>query len=257
MFNFGFSQYETTAYLTLLSHHPINGSQLSRHSGIPRARIYDVLRGLKTKGVVVELDKGQFAPLPPDETLKRFRRQFDDELGALEKQFETAAVSTTYDYVWTITGYNDVMAKAREMVVSSRSEIYIRLYPEETRLLDAALREAATRGVQVKFISMGEPPSTFDLQVTHPGADIVAERAGGRSLDIVVDRREILVGLFENGREDQSPINWARNHWFVVATRDSLRHDFFHYFLHKTYDLGEPLSGREAAIYELIKGDDR
>ncbi len=256
MFNFGFSQYETTAYLTLLSHHPINGSQLSRHSGIPRARIYDVLRGLKTKGVVVELGKGQFAPLPPDETLKRFRHLFDTELDALEKQFKSAAVSTKYEYVWTIEGYDDVMDKAREMVTSSRSEIYTRLYPEEAGLLDAALQEAAKRGVQVKFIAMGEPPSRFDLQVTHPRADIVMERAGGRAFDIVVDRREILVGLFEKGREDQSPINWARNHWFVMATRDSLRHDFFHYFLDKTYDLGETLTGREAAIYELIKADD-
>ncbi|MCP4687993.1 MAG: hypothetical protein GY859_08080 [Desulfobacterales bacterium] len=71
-----------------------------------------------------------------------------------------------------------------------------------------------------------------------------------------MDKQEILVGLFEKDREDDSPINWAKNHWFVVAARDSLRHDFFHYFLHKTYDLGETLTGREAAIYELIKADD-
>ncbi|MCP4691070.1 MAG: TrmB family transcriptional regulator [Desulfobacterales bacterium] len=256
MFNFGFSQYETTAYLTLLSHHPINGSRLSRHSGIPRARIYDVLRGLKAKGVVVALDKGRFAPLPPEETLKRFRHLFDTELDALEKRFKSAAVSTEYEYVWTIEGYNDVMAKAREMAVSSRFEIYIRLYPREAKLLDQALQEAAERGVKVKYISMGPPLSTFDLQVAHPGADAVEERAGGRSFDIVVDKQEILVGLFEKDREDDSPINWAKNHWFVVAARDSLRHDFFHYFLHKTYDLGETLTGREAAIYELIKADD-
>lgn len=43
----GLSQYEITAYLSLVGRHPVNGSQLSRFSGIPRARIYDVLRSLK------------------------------------------------------------------------------------------------------------------------------------------------------------------------------------------------------------------
>jgi len=40
---------------------------------------------------------------------------------------------------------------------------------------------------------------------------------------------------------DHSSINRSRNQWFVLAGRDSLRHDFFHYFLYKTYDLKQAL----------------
>ena len=43
LLNLGFSKYEITAYLTLVANHPVNGSQLSRMSAIPRAKIYDVL----------------------------------------------------------------------------------------------------------------------------------------------------------------------------------------------------------------------
>ena len=38
----GFSQYEATCYMALVSEHPLNGSQLSKKSGIARSRIYDV-----------------------------------------------------------------------------------------------------------------------------------------------------------------------------------------------------------------------
>ena len=254
--NFGLSQYETTAYLSLLGRHPVNGSQLSRHSGIPRARIYDVLSSLKSKGMVIELDNGQYVPLPPEEMLDRIRNWFENELSDLESRFKTATTGSSYDYVWTLTGYDEVMAKAQGMIGLAENEIYVRLFPVESQVLDRALHQAIDRGVQVKVISMGPPISDFDLQVVHPKADQVEVRARGRAFDLVVDKQEALVGLFEQGRENKSPINWAKNHWFVVATRDSLRHDFYHYFLHKIYDLKEPLTGREAAIYELIKGDE-
>jgi sugar-specific transcriptional regulator TrmB len=254
--NFGLSQYETKAYLSLLSNHPVNGSQLSRHSGIPRARIYDVLSSLKAKGMVIDLDNGHYVPLPPEEMLDRIRNWFENEVSDLETRFKAAATGSSYDYVWTIRGYDEVMAKAQGMIGASESEVYVRLFPVESKPLDRALHEAVGRGVQVKVISMGSPVSDFDLQVVHPRADQVEARARGRAFDLVVDKQEALVGLFEQGRENKSPINWAKNHWFVVATRDSLRHDFYHYFLHKIYDLKEPLSGREAAIYELIKADE-
>lgn len=253
--NFGFSQYETRAYLSLLGKHPVNGSQLSRYSGIPRARIYDVLRTLKTKGLAVEVQDGLYAPLPPEEAIKRFRTRFENEMTRLERTFREASVKADYDFVWNIQGYDEVMDKAREMIESCCEEIYARLFPEDAGILNPLLHHAAKRGVQVKYISMGNGSIEFDLQVNHPQVEEMNGILGGRSIDIVSDRQEVLVGLFETGKEDLSPISWAKNHWFVIATRDSLRHDFFHYFLHKTYDLKEPLTGREAAIYELIKSD--
>ena len=251
----GLTKWETKAYLSLVGEHPVNGSQLSRHSGIPRARIYDVLRSLRDKGVAIELGDGQYAPLPPEELYKRLRRRFETDLGSLEKRIEATSVRTDYDYVWTIQGYDEVMAKAKEMISSAQREIYIRPCPQEGEVLDDDLHRAAGRGVEVKYISLGYPPSLFDLQVVHPETKRVEEVWGGRLIDLVKDREEILVGVFLTGQEDHSPINWTKNQWFVNSSRDSLRHDFFHYFLHKIYDLKQPLSEKEKRLYELIRND--
>jgi sugar-specific transcriptional regulator TrmB len=59
----GLSDYTIRTYLSLLRHHPINGSQLSKRSGIPRARIYDILRTLKARGFVSEASKGTLCHL--------------------------------------------------------------------------------------------------------------------------------------------------------------------------------------------------
>ena len=61
---------------------------------------------------------------------------------------------------------------------------------------------------------------------------------------------ELLVGLFEKGKEDHSPISWAKNNWFVTTIREFVRHDFFHYFLYKIQDRKEELSERRLGFLE-------
>ena len=84
--NLGFSQYEIACYLSLMAKHPSNGSQLSRQSGIARSRIYDVLRNMTRKGLVLEVEDGQYVPLPADELIKRLRSQFEADLSDFEEQ---------------------------------------------------------------------------------------------------------------------------------------------------------------------------
>lgn len=251
----GLTQSEIDAYLALLKKNPINGSQLSKACGIARTRIYDVLRGMTQKGMAMELATGQYIPLPREELLKRTRQRYESEFDKLKDLLEKSTVPESPEYVWTIRGYNEVMAKSKEMIMSARSELYVLLYPEEELVLGEFLQDAETRGVAVKYVAMGKPRLRFRYQVIHPESDSVRKRQGGRVFDVVKDCEELLVGSFQQGREDRSPINWARNHWFVMAIREGIRHDFFHYFVHKMLDSRKELSKADLRLYEMIKND--
>jgi HTH-type transcriptional regulator, sugar sensing transcriptional regulator len=253
--NLGFSHYEFSAYLALLGKHPINGSQLSRRSGIPRAKIYDVLFSLKEKGFVVEAQSGLYVPLPPEEMLKRLRSRFEIDLAVFEKRLKSVSGSNGGTFVWTIRGNAQVFNKAREMIASSRTDIYVRFFPEESQILDSDLIEAASRGVVVKYVSMGNPTTFFDYQVIHPGAEKIEGILGGRTIDIVVDKKEVLVGMIAPQNGDESSVNWTKNHFLVIANRDSLRHDFYHYFLYKIHEKKQNLTKKEKRLYVLIKND--
>lgn len=254
--DFAFSKYESSCYLALLSHHPANGSQISRLSGIARSRIYDVLRGLGRKGVVFEVDKGMYVPLPFDELKKRLKRQFDANLAVLEEQIRAKAAETSTEYLLILKGYETVMQKAEDILQHARKELYLRLFPKTWRRLKKALARAAARGVGIRFIAMGDIPATCDIQIVHPRCGDLEAKIGGESMDIIADRSEALGGIFETGIEDQSPVIWTRNRSFVTTNRDSLRHDFYHYFFYRTYEEKKPLSSREKRIYEYIKQDD-
>ena len=251
----GLSDYAIHTYLALLQHHPINGSQLSKHSGIPRARIYDLLRTLKKRGMVAEAGKGLFVPLPPDELIKQLRRNHEEDLSRLKSLVDATRTPAGNDFIWTLRGYRRVMDKAREMIETARSEVYVRLFPQEAEILKSALAAAEKRSVQVKCILMQPFPQIVAIQVIHPQHDVVQDRLGGRSFDLVVDQAEFIGGMFTAEDIEACRINWGRNRWFVIAGRDSLRHDFFHYLLYKTHTLKQPLDQAEQDLYELIQND--
>jgi sugar-specific transcriptional regulator TrmB len=253
--NIGLSDYAIHTYLSLLKHHPVNGSQLSKQSGIPRARIYDILRTLKKRGFVAEAGKGIFVPLPPDELIKQLRRDYEEDLDRFEDLAKEAQTPADHDFIWTVTGYQRVMDKAREMIDAARKEIYVRLSPQEAETLIRALKKAEKRAVQVKCIFMEPFPKTFVIQVIHPQHEVVERNLGGRSFDLVVDKEEFIGGMFTTENTEDCRINWGRNRWFVTAGRDSLRHDFFHYFLYKTHNLRQVLDANEKKVYEIIQDD--
>jgi sugar-specific transcriptional regulator TrmB len=251
----GLSDYAIRTYLSLLQHHPINGSRLSKRSGIPRARIYDILRRLKQRGFVAEAGKGLFVPLPADELIKELRRSHEKDLSRLECLMKETRAPSDSDFIWTITGYQRVMEKAAEMIDAARTEIYIRLFLKEAEVLIKALKNAETRGVAVKCIFMEPFPQTFAIQVVHPQNETVEHNSGGRSFDLIVDKKEFIGGMFTAQEGEACRINWGRNHWSVIAGRDSLRHDFFHYFLYKTHTLHQTLDDSEKRLYEIIQDD--
>lgn len=251
----GFSQYEAACYMTLVGNHPVNGSQLSKISGIARSRVYDVLRNLISKGYVIEVNSGQYAPLPADELVRRLKRSFDSNIDAFEDQIAKASQKDDLEYVWTITGYDNVMEKALEMIKQATVEIYVRLFPRASRHLDKYLINAEKRGVKIRYIAMGKIKKSFDVQVMHPNHEHLQQTIGGRSIEVITDKNESLVGIFETDNEEISPINWTKNNWFIVANRDSLRHDFYHCFLEKILDRHQELTDDEKRIYKIIKED--
>jgi sugar-specific transcriptional regulator TrmB len=254
--DFAFSKYESSCYLALLAEHPANGSQLSKLSGISRSRIYDVLRSLANKKVIFEIEKGLYVPLPFEELKKRLRGQFESNLKILDDQLNAMIDQSSLEYLLTLNGLQEVLSKATDIIDSAREELYLRLFPDTWERLKDHIEPAIQRGVGVRFISMGPMELHYDIQIFHPDVEHLKDKLGGESIDIIADKKEALAGIFETDNVHHSPFIWTRNHWFVTANRDSLRHDFYHYFLDKLYEKAESLSTHDKQIYEFIKADD-
>ena len=63
----GFTEYEAKAYTALVQNSHVSAYQVSKNSGIPRARIYDILDVLVEKGLVLKeetADQTTYSSIP-------------------------------------------------------------------------------------------------------------------------------------------------------------------------------------------------
>jgi len=140
----GYTEYEAKAYLALLLHPEASGYEISKHSGVPRSKIYETLDSLVRKGAILE-QAGQrsrvFRPVPYQTLFDRHRRFTENVLHRLEN--ELAAYSDkdqTYNF-FTLHGAEAVMARCRQTIARARRFAYLSCWPGELEQLRPVIEE--------------------------------------------------------------------------------------------------------------------
>ena len=136
----GLTQYEAKVYLTLVSRGPSNAYQVSKASGVPRARVYEVLDGLVQHGLVMKEDVGggaHYSSLPVEVFLESMKTKWEatysrleTELKLLEKQSPEPEV-----YVTTIKGEDNILSFCRVLIRRAEKRILLSLWEPMYRRL--------------------------------------------------------------------------------------------------------------------------
>jgi sugar-specific transcriptional regulator TrmB len=224
----GFSEYEAKAYVALLKENPATGYHVSKISSVPRSMIYEVLGKLTARGAAMELrrdGKTEYAPIPPKEFLNQVHREHEDLITALRDDLEGLGKTSDLEYVWNIEGYDNVIAKAREMIKHAQDRVYMAILPSTFDLLKPSLAQAIARGVRVVVYS--------SRSLALPGARVVVasmseehlKTAEGLGLVLVVDGDEVLVG--ERLIAGPARSSWTRSPLFVLIAEHHLRTDLY------------------------------
>jgi sugar-specific transcriptional regulator TrmB len=224
----GFSEYEAKTYVALLRRSPATGYQVAKESGVPRSMIYEVLGKLAARGAVMVLPKEsgtKYAPFPAGEFLDKLQNQHEKVINSLKQELPVLDATSTLEYVWNIEGHDNIMAKAREMIVHSQQRIYLSLQPEMFPGLREDLQEAAARGVRVVVYSTEEMDMPGGRVVTAPIPDGEHGNVQGLWLVLVVDGEEVLMG--ESMTENRARASWTGSPLFVFVAEHHLRTDLY------------------------------
>lgn len=195
---FGLSQYEARTYVAAVQFGKSSAYQLSKASGVPRARVYDVLNSLVDRGIVMleEDDEGNkaYLPLPVDVFLDRVQRQWEsafDKAGSELKQLESCD-PTSDVYVATVRGEQNVLSFCRMLLKRAKARVLLSMWrPMYNRLLPE-LQAIHQTGCSIKGIVIG---------VDEPIGDLYAHRMNEYmySIDkpwfiLAIDGKELLYG---------------------------------------------------------------
>ncbi|MEM4497985.1 MAG: helix-turn-helix domain-containing protein [Nitrososphaerota archaeon] len=155
----GLSEYEARAYIALVELGEADASEISRRSGVPRTRIYDVLGKLEEAGIVQRVLTSRpaiYSAVPPERALEPLRRRLFDEVSEAVERLRLMHASTR-----TIPKFNMILLKGErayeaslDMVERARKDLLARIFYLPSRvLMDFAekLREFKRRGGRVYF----------------------------------------------------------------------------------------------------------
>lgn len=202
----GFSEYEARAYVALLERSPLNGYELAKESGLPRANVYAVLQKLEERAAVVRVDTPsgtRFAPVPPDELTRRLGSHFEDILSAARGSLGAVRKPAPHAQVWNAEGYAALLERARAIIGSAQDQLLLATWPEEAHALSAAVTGAVARGVSVSTLCLRACPEECGGchgDVCRGGG---APQEGERWLVIVADEVEVLTGEIGAGEQAQ------------------------------------------------------
>ena len=238
----GFGEYEARAYVALLKHSPLNGYELAKDSGLPRANVYSVLGRLEERGAVVRLDTPsgtRYSAIPPSELMGSMGSKFSANLSAAQRMLEEVAAPPPYEYVWNAHGYPSLLDHARTLIGGAQHRLLVAIWTPEARALAGDLAAAEERGVEVITLCLqgcltecgGCRGAIFRYRL--------APEYAGRWLVVVQDESEALAG--EIGPGDEALTVRTRQRLLVELSAWYIRHSIA--LAGVVSDLGERLPG--------------
>jgi sugar-specific transcriptional regulator TrmB len=237
----GLTQYEAKVYLALLSEHPATAYTISRRSGVPHSRVYEVARRLMAKGYVVcqNTNPDRFSPLSPRELVGQLAGEHERIIGELKQRLDAIPFRSDFDPVWNINDRAGALAKAREIIGDARRRIYIGVWDEELEDLVEDLRGANARGVEIVFLIYGKASVDFGHAFYHDTRAIKEVAYLGRNVDIVADSAAAVSGWLgtqmvngepKNGAETKyfpCQVIWTKNRGLINVIEGYIIHDFY------------------------------
>lgn len=222
----GLSEYEAKAYLSLLENYPVNGYSLSKKSGIPRSRIYEILESLKTKQIAFE-EPGEkskiYYPIDPKLLVNRLKQDFNNILDQVDSYTQRVYDKTVTDNkLVVIKGRSPIIEFLTTLILNSKKRIAISMWEEEVLALCPALDDAKSRGVSLRGIYFGKN-NPYDEIITHRRLDRYFLEKNERYMTIIIDDIHVVSGIVSRGENSQ--VTWTKDPGFVAISEDYIAHD--------------------------------
>ena len=210
MCELGFTSYEAKAYVSLLQQYPATRYELSKNSGVPRSAIYDVINRLESYGAVsvISTQPEKYVPLPPEQFLRMLEQRFSQKIEVFRKSLSEIKIKMEPEQLWNLSGYQNLVSKAREMIQNAQESIYLSAWRGEVLELEKYLKEAEARKIKVVIFSFTQIPD-IGFNYSYQMHEKELEKVWDHKIVLVRDHEELLMG--EVNKIIEKKVAWTLN----------------------------------------------
>jgi sugar-specific transcriptional regulator TrmB len=246
----GLTGYEIKVYLCLLETGSMTASDISKKSGVPYSKIYEVLNSLEEKGWL-ESDSSRpqkFFPKSPLTALEAMRMRIESSIrdskntimSELMPIYEKSGVRERPE-IWVVMGVYNIAAKIGEIIQACQHELLIAL-PQIAegiaRPIQPTLRSLQEKGVKINVLASEEAnPDTIRAISRVANVRLKNNMFGG---GVIGDSKHVMIliseGRSESGNFEPTAI-WAEHIGLARFAKD-----YFHYLWADADNRGGKLS---------------
>lgn len=152
---FGLNLYEAKAYAALLKTGTANAYSISKESGIPRARIYDVLESLTARGLAMleesSVNVKSYTPVPSKVFLERIKEEWQNDYEEVKNDLQNLESEENKQkiYVFTVKGAENITVYCKQLLKEANHNIMVSICGQMYEQLLPELKECKERGCKV------------------------------------------------------------------------------------------------------------
>jgi sugar-specific transcriptional regulator TrmB len=193
----GFNEYEAKSYVSLVKLGPVTAYQVSKDSGIPRARIYDVISNLVEKGIVMKEeinDTTRYSPLPVEIFLQKAQKEWQSTYTVISDSLKSLEASgkKMNNRVITLKDYKTIISYCQTLLKKAEKRIVISMWDDMYEVLKEELVEAADK-VTVQGISIHVENPIGKLEI-HRITTFTETPSTDRWFILSIDSKEMIYG---------------------------------------------------------------
>lgn len=193
----GFNKYEAKSYVSLVRQGTSSAYQVSKDSGVPRARIYEVLNDLEEKGMVLKEEVNDnilYSPLPVDVFLESIESKWKDTFESVKKELkwfekEEPEADTR---VTTLKGEDNILSFCRILLRRAEKRVVASLWESMyQQLLDDLKKKQTDCSLKGMVFQIADPLPGLEV---HRQTDYVQNIGDHKWFILSIDGKEMVYG---------------------------------------------------------------
>ncbi|MFH5812035.1 TrmB family transcriptional regulator [Companilactobacillus sp. FL22-1] len=230
--NFGITNNEAKVYITLLQMDASTGYKISKLSGIPRSKIYNLLSSLEDKGLVLKSadETPLYKSLPVKELISKLKNDSKEHIDDIEVSLKDLGTVTKPESIWLIDSYAQVFEKVLYQINNAEKSLFVQIYSEDlSPEIISALSNAEKRlhkFVVILFSNHNSYSLPFNRFYKHLFESDKTLDYGGRWINIVSDGNEVTYGKLPNKATNTGVVT-TKNSSMVFLAQEYVLHDAY------------------------------
>ncbi len=163
--NLGFREYEARVYAALVVKGESTASEIHKASGVPRTKVYEVLKNLEMRGFVemIKSSPASFRAIDPEMVLEDYKQSLDSSIHTILSAVRKNKADQIFQHpVWCVRGVTGVRNRAKAIISGSKELVVITSQPKYVERV-ISVKKPETRLIIVT--DSREKFSRFDAEI--------------------------------------------------------------------------------------------